>query len=108
MTSRARDTRGRYEVWIEIRRRFRLTDAQVQMAQELGLNPRKVGKIANHRQEPWKEPLPQFIESLYLERFGRERPTVVLTVEERARQQEARKAMRMLARKGTHEDGADE
>ena len=78
------------------------------MAQELALNPQKVGKIANHRQEPWKEPLPQFIESLYFERFGRERPTVVLTAEERARQQEARKAMRRLARKGTREEAADE
>jgi hypothetical protein len=44
----------------------------VQMARELGLNPRKLGKIDNHRQEPWKAPLPQFIEHLYLKRFGRE------------------------------------
>ena len=44
------------------------------MARELGLNPRRLGKIANHRQEPWKAPLPQFIEDLYLKRFGRERP----------------------------------
>jgi hypothetical protein len=43
-------------------------------ARELGLNPRKLGKIDNHRQEPWKAPLPQFIEHLYLKRFGRERP----------------------------------
>jgi hypothetical protein len=47
--------------------------AQVQMARELGLNPRKLGKIANHRQEPWNAPLPQFIEDLYLKRVGKER-----------------------------------
>jgi hypothetical protein len=38
------------------------------------MNPKKLGGLANHRQEPWKAPLPEFIESLYRERFGRERP----------------------------------
>lgn len=55
------------------------------MARELGLNPRRLGKIANHKQEPWKAPLPQFIEHLYLKRFGRERPRSVMPVEKRAR-----------------------
>lgn len=59
-----------YRVWIEARRRFRLSNVQVQMARELGLNPSKFGEIANHQREPWKEPLPQFIERLYLKRFG--------------------------------------
>jgi hypothetical protein len=44
------------------------------MARELGLNPNKLGSLANHKQEPWKEPLPEFIEDIYLKRFGRERP----------------------------------
>jgi hypothetical protein len=60
--------------WVEARKRHRLSHAQVQMARELGLNPGKLGKISNHRQEPWKAPLPQFIEHLYLKRFGREQP----------------------------------
>ncbi len=51
------------------------------MARELGLNPGKLGKISNHRQEPWKAPLPQFIEHLYLKRFGREQPRVVTPAE---------------------------
>jgi hypothetical protein len=62
------------QAWTEARQRHHLSHAQAQMARELGLNPRKLGKIANHRQEPWKAPLPQFIENLYLKRFGRERP----------------------------------
>ena len=82
------------QVWVEARRRFRLSHAQVQMARELGMNPKKLGKLANHRQQPWKEPLPQFIESLYLKRFGQERPAIVLSVEERAGQQDAREAIR--------------
>jgi len=32
------------------------------MARELGLNPHKFGKLANEKQEPWKKPLPEFIE----------------------------------------------
>src|SRR5215471_10593474 len=47
------------QVWVEARRRFRLSHAQVQMARELGMNPKKLGKLANDRQEPWKAPLPQ-------------------------------------------------
>ncbi len=41
------------------------------MARELGLNPRKLGSLDNHRQEPWKAPLRQFIEELHAKRFGR-------------------------------------
>lgn len=47
--------------WIEARKRFRLSDAQVQMARELGMNPRKLGSLANHKQELWKAPLPALL-----------------------------------------------
>jgi len=55
------------------------------MARELGLNPAKLGKIDNHKQEPWKLPLPQFIEQLYFERFGKTTPDNVVSIEERCR-----------------------
>ena len=61
--------------WIDARRKFHLSHAHVQMARELGMNPKKLGKLDNHRQEPWKLPLPQFIAHLYAKRFGKERPT---------------------------------
>lgn len=41
------------------------------MARELGLNPKKLGQLDNHGQEPWKAPLAEFIERLYLKRFGK-------------------------------------
>ena len=53
------------------------------MARELGLNPKKFGKLANENQEPWKVPLPQFIERLYRKRFGRDRPAEVMSIEEK-------------------------
>jgi hypothetical protein len=87
--------------WIEARKRHRLSHAHVQMARELGMNPRRLGKLDNHDQEPWKAPLPQFIEHLYLKRFGRERPDVVMSVEERARAQGAKRAARKEARRST-------
>ena len=86
------------QVWVDARRRYRLSPAQVAMAHELGLNPRKFGQLANHRQEPWKAPLPVFIEDLHMKRFGRARPEVVVPIEERHRQDQQRKAARRAAR----------
>ena len=91
--------------WIVARRRFHLSHAHVEMARELGMNPRKLGKLDNHDQEPWKAPLPQFIEHLYLKRFGRQRPAVVMSVEERARSWNAKKAARKEARRRTRVEG---
>lgn len=88
--------------WIDARERFHLSHAHIQMARELGLNPKKLGKIANHRQEPWKAPLPVYLEELYERRFGRRRPEKVLSVEELARQRLAKNpASRAESRKTT-------
>ena len=80
------------QVWIDARKRHRLSHAQVQMARELGLNPEKLGKLDNHDQEPWKMPLQPYIESLYFKRFDKERPNVVLSIEKKIRLDEAKKA----------------
>src|SRR5712671_5427534 len=85
--------------WIEARKRFRLSHAHVQMARALGMNPRKLGKLDNHDQEPWKAPLPQFIERLYLKSFGRERPEIITSIEERAALQHAKKLARKEAKR---------
>src|SRR5712664_1485950 len=90
--------------WVEARERHRLSHAHVQMARELGLNPRKLGKLANHDQEIWKAPLPQFIERLYFRSFGRERPEKVMSIEERAAEQGARKTARKEARRRGQDD----
>jgi hypothetical protein len=68
------------------------------MARELGMNPKQLGKLDNHRQEPWKAPLPIFIEDLYQKRFGKERPAVVVTIEERARLDEQKKRAKREAK----------
>jgi len=77
--------------WIEARKRHRLSHMHIQMARELGMNPRKLGKLDNHRQEPWKAPLPIFIETIYFKRFKKERPDKIRTVEETAAAHAAKK-----------------
>jgi hypothetical protein len=77
--------------WIDARKRHHLTHAQVQMARELGMNPKKFGKLDNSDQERWKMLLPEYIESLYLRRFNKEKPDVVLSIEDRARLQKQKK-----------------
>jgi hypothetical protein len=87
------------QAWIQARSRHHLSHAHVQMARELGMNPKKLGSLDNHDQEPWKAPLPQFIEDLYLKRFGRERPEVVVTIEQRARALQEKKERRKSSKK---------
>ena len=86
------------QAWILTRKRHHLSHAQVQMARELGMNPAKLGKLDNHKQEPWKLPLPQFIEELYLKRFGKTAPGVVMSIEERARLELGKKQDRRAAK----------
>jgi hypothetical protein len=83
-----------FQKWIDARNKFHLSHAQVQMARELGMNPRKFGRLANHRQEPWKAPLPIFIERIYAKHFGKTRPDRVLSIEDRVREIAAKKAQK--------------
>lgn len=91
----------KYQVWIDARKRYRLTDAQVQMARELGLNPNKFGKLANEKQEPWKKPLPEFIEEIYFKRFGRSMPEVVKSIEEMIQEHREKNAERKIRKEAS-------
>lgn len=96
------------QIWIDARKRFKLSHAQVQMARELGLNPRKFGRLASHKQEPWKVPLPQFIEQIYLKRFGKRAPDEVVTIEERAQRMAEKKAVVAKADRRAKQETAKE
>jgi hypothetical protein len=86
------------QAWIDAKRRHRLSRAHIHMAYELGMNPKKFGKIDNHEQEPWKAPLPIFIEELYFKKFGKDRPDVILTIEDRVRLAAEKKARKRKAK----------
>ena len=62
-----------------------------------GLKLTATSKLLLH-QEPWKAPLPLYIECLYRKRFGRERPVEVLSVEGKLRRDEKKKARRREAK----------
>lgn len=80
--------------WIDARKNFRLSHGQIQMARELGLNPKKFGGLANHKQEPWKLPLPEYIEELYFKRFKKKSPESVRSIEQMVKAKAKRKVKR--------------
>lgn len=80
--------------WIEARKKYRLSYAQIQMARELGLNPKKFDGLANHEQQQWKTPLPDFIEHLYQKHFGKPEPDDVRSIEEKEKEKRAKKEAR--------------
>ncbi len=70
------------EKWITARKKHKLSDKHVQMARELGLNPDKLGKIDNNKQETWKAPLNEFIEDIYFKQFHKSEPDNVRSIEQ--------------------------
>jgi len=84
------------QIWIDARKRYHLTHEQIQMARELGLNPKKFGKLANHKQQPWKEPLPDYIETLYYKHFKRNKPEQVRSIERIVKDRNKKKQERKL------------
>jgi len=65
------------EIWKEAKKRYHLTDMHIQMARDLGLNPKKFGSLANNKQQKWKAPLPEFIENIYFKHFKKEEPDII-------------------------------
>ncbi len=92
--------------WIDVRKKYRLSHAQVQMARELGMSPKRFDRLANTEHKPWKVPLPQFIESLYEKKFGKTEPDHVQSIEDMAAEHMARREERKAA-KAAEEAAAD-
>lgn len=79
-------------------KRHHLSDMQVQMARELGFKPDSLRKIDNHKQEPWKTPLPQHIENLFEKRFKREQPEVVKSLKQQLIEDEIKRKAKKKAK----------
>ncbi|GAA5507183.1 hypothetical protein [Novipirellula caenicola] len=92
--------------WIDARKKYRLSHAQVQMARELGMSPKRFDRLANTEHKPWKVPLPQFIESLYEKKFGKTQPDDVRSIEDMAAEHMARREARKAAKAA--EEGSEE
>lgn len=94
------------EKWQVAQKKHRLSDKHVQMARELGLNPDKLGKIDNHKQETWKAPLPQFIEEIYFKRFKKTAPDVVKSIKEHLADEKAKKERQKKAKEQKRKEKA--
>jgi len=84
--------------WIEARKKYNLSHAQIQMARELELNPKKFCGMANQKQERWKVPLPDYIEELYEKRFRKKLPDDIRPLEVRDAEKRKRKAQNKVSR----------
>lgn len=71
----------KFQIWVDVRKKYHLSHMHIQMAREMGLNPKKFGGFENHKQEAWKEPLPKFITTLYNKRFSKLQPDEVQSIE---------------------------
>jgi hypothetical protein len=88
----------RYQRWIDARKRYPLIHSHIQIASELGLNPNKFGGLANTKQDPWKLPLPEFVEELYIKHFKKNRPENVRSIEQMVRDYRKKKQERKMRR----------
>jgi len=92
----------KYKIWIEARKRFKLSHKHIQMARELGMNPKKLGSLANHKQQPWKVPLAPFIENCYLNRLGKKAPDNIMLIEQVVKNKKMKKDARNKLKGNCH------
>jgi len=109
--AKQRQLSPKYQVWVDARKRHKLSHAYIQMARELGMNPKKFGKLDNNTQEPWKALLPKFIEDLYFKRFGKDRPENVRSIEQMVKDKKKKqieRKQRKLSTKGKGQQDSGE
>ena len=70
------------QAWVDVRKTYHLSHLQIQMARELGLNPKKFSGLANTKQASWKEPLPVYIQTLYHKQISKTPPADVKSIEQ--------------------------
>ena len=95
----------KYQRWIDARKRYHLSHVHIQMARELGLNPKKFGSLANTKQEPWKLSLPEYIKELYFKHFKKSRPENVRSIEQMVRDYRRKKQERKIRRSKEEQTG---
>jgi len=92
--------------WVEVRKKYNLSHTQIQMARELGLNPKKFGSLGNTKEQQWKLPLTEFIEEIYFKRFKKRTPENVKSIEQMVKDK-ARKKVESKKHKELASSGDD-
>jgi len=86
------------QAWVDLRKKYHLSHLHIQMARELGLNPKKFSRLDNPKQDPEKESLPNFIKTLYSKQISTVHPTEVKSIEQLFQEQQVRKQQKKEAK----------
>ena len=93
---------AKLQPWFEARRRFKLSNVHIQMARELGLNPKNPGSADGQEQSTTQ--LEGFIAQCYQQRFRRNLPEQTRSLEELVEWDKQRR-LEKQARKQARLDG---
>jgi hypothetical protein len=64
------------DAWNEAKRRCRLSDEEIRMAKELGMQPKSLMKNIPSPSQRWKAPVNEWVRSVYEEKIGARKPAV--------------------------------
>lgn len=95
-----KETADQLQLWVRVKRQGALTDAHVQMARELGMNPRRLIESQSKTQGLTQKPLGQCIEGLYFKRFKRPLPDAVAPLRQLLHDARARERAETHERRG--------
>jgi hypothetical protein len=59
------------ELWLEAKRKCKLNGEEIQMAKEMGLNPKSLMKNIPNKNEQWKTPVKIWVRDMYEDGFSR-------------------------------------
>lgn len=93
----------KFQAWVDVRKKHQLSHMHIQMARELGLNPKKFDRLDNHKESVWKEPLPTYLKTLYSKRFSKLEPEDVKSIEHLYREQQLKKQEKKQAKAASAE-----
>jgi hypothetical protein len=82
--------------WIDARTQYKLTHAHIEMARELGMDPKKFEGIVKHIREHASQELAEFIEVSYKERFGKAEPDDHRSIEQKIKAEAAEKEQKRM------------
>ena len=77
--------------WFDVRRELGLSNATIQMARELGMNPKKLSRLVQTTGQQWKASLPEFIAHCYEKSHGRDTPETIRSLEQIVKDEANRK-----------------
>ena len=102
-----KETSAVLQEWAKAKRLHELSDAQVQLARELRMNPKRLHDRAGGAKGATNVPLSQLIEDLYLKRLKKALPDAVVPLRQLLRETRARERAEAKERRRKRQAGID-